>query len=206
MEITVVGASRGTGAEVVRQAVAVGHRVRAVSRSGSPSGDGITPYALDATDAAALRPAVAGADAVIVTVGGGQTSRADVTRAVIEAMAGEGVRRVVAQSSYGVGDSYHSMPFVVKHLVVPLILKQALADHEVQEALLAGSGFDWTVTRPGGLTNGEGTGSVRLAPGNGSSGSLGRIARVDAAKALLDAVVDSSTIGHAFTMVGSQGA
>jgi kynurenine 3-monooxygenase len=203
MEITVVGASRGTGAEVVRQAVAAGHQVRAVSRSGSPSGDAITPFALDATDAEALRPAVAGADAVIVTVGGGQTSRADVTRAVIAAMTAEGVRRVVAQSSYGVGDSYDSMPFVVKRLVVPLFLKRALADHAVQEALLAGSGLDWSVTRPGGLTAGQGTGSVRLAPGDGSSGSLGTIDRVDAAKVLLDAVADPSTIGHAFTIIRS---
>lgn len=196
-----VGASRGTGAEVVRQAVAAGHRVRAVSRSGSPAGDGITPYALDATDIPALRQAVAGADAVIVTVGGGGTSRADVTQAVIAAMTAEGVRRVVAQSSYGVGDSYDSMPFVLKRVVM-LFLKQALADHAVQEALLAGSGLDWTVTRPGGLTAGAGTGSVRLAPGDGSSGSLGRIDRADAAKALLDAVADPSTIGRAFTIVG----
>lgn len=201
MEITVVGASRGTGAEVVRQAVVAGHRVRTVSRSGSPSGDAVAPFALDATDIDALRPAIAGADAVIVTVGGGQTSRADVTKAVIAAMTAEGVRRVVAQSSYGVGDSNDSMPFVLKRLV-SLLLKQALADHAVQEDLLMASGLDWTVTRPGGLTGGDGTGSVRLAPGDGSSGSLGRIARADAAKALLDAVADGSTIGHAFTIVG----
>jgi kynurenine 3-monooxygenase len=200
MEITVVGASRGTGAEVVRQAVAAGHQVRAVSRSGSPSGDAITPFALDATDAEALRPAVAGADAVIVTVGGGQTSRADVTRAVIAAMTAEGIRRVVAQSSYGVGDSFDSMPFVVKRVVM-LFLKRALADHEMQEALLAGSGLDWSVTRPGGLTSGEGTGSVQLAPGDGSSGSLGSIDRADAARVLLDAVADPSTVGHAFTII-----
>ncbi|MGV8849747.1 MAG: NAD(P)-dependent oxidoreductase [Propionibacteriaceae bacterium] len=201
MDITVVGASRGTGAEVVRQAVAAGHRVRAVSRSGAPGGDAITPFALDATDTEALRPAVAGADAVIVTVGGGQTSRADVTRAVIAAMTAEGVRRVVAQSSYGVGESYDSMPFVVKRLVVPLFLKRALADHAVQEAVIAASGLDWTVTRPGGLTSGDGSGSVRLAPGDGSSGSLGRIDRADAARVLLDAVADPSTFGHAFTIV-----
>jgi kynurenine 3-monooxygenase len=204
MEITVIGASRGTGAEVVRQAVAAGHPVRAGSRSGSPGGDGITAYALDATDMAALRPAIAAADAVVVTVGGtGPTNRADITKSVIEAMKAEGVRRVVVQSSWGVGDSYDSMPFVVKRLVVPLFLKQALADHEAQEALLAASGLDWTVTRPGGLTTGDGTGSVRLAAGDGSSGSLGRIARADAAKVLLGAVADPSTIGRAFTIIGA---
>ena len=34
----------------------------------------------------------------------GETPRTDVTRAVIAAMTAEGVRRLVVQSSYGVGD------------------------------------------------------------------------------------------------------
>lgn len=195
-----VGASRGTGAEVVRQAAAAGHHVRAVSRSTTPAADHVTSFALDATDVAALRTAIAGADAVVVTVGAGSTSRADATRAVIEAMRAEGVRRVVAQSSYGVGDSYDSMPFVLKH-VVSLLLRTPLADHAAQEALLADSELDWTVTRPGGLTAGAAT-AVRLAPGDGSAGSLGRISRADAATALLAAVADPSTIGHAYTIVG----
>jgi uncharacterized protein YbjT (DUF2867 family) len=205
VKITVVGGSRGTGALVAQQAAAAGHEVRTVSRAPGPAIHGVEQLALDATDADALRSAVRGADAVVVTVGAparkGETPRADVTRAVVAAMTGEGVRRVVAQSSYGVGDSYSSMPFVLRHIAVPLILKQALADHEQQEGVLAASGLDWTVIRPGGLTNEKPLAAVRLAPGDGSQGSLGRVSRADVAAALLAALTDPATIGHTFTLV-----
>jgi len=205
MNITVVGGSRGTGAIVAARAAAAGHAVRTVSRSlGSPIA-GAEQLTIDATDATALRPGVTGADAVVVTVGAparaGETPRADITRAVLEAMKAEGVRRIVVQSSWGVGDSYDSMPFVMKRVIVPLILKQALVDHGLQEEALAASGLDWTVIRPGGLTDEESRGTVRLAAGDGSSGSLGRIARADVAAMLLTALDDASSIGHAFTIV-----
>lgn len=203
MNITVIGGSRGTGALVVHQAVATGHTVTSVSRSGG-STLGATDLALDATDTAALRPAVRGADAVIVTVGGTarHTPRAGVTRAVIEAMTAENVRRLLVQSSYGVGDSYATMPFVLRRIIVPLVLKHALADHEEQEALVADSGLDWTVLRPGGLTNEPSAGTVRLGPSAGGPGTLGRISRADVAALLLSSIGDPATMGHAFTIAG----
>jgi kynurenine 3-monooxygenase len=204
MNITVVGGSRGTGALVAQQAKAAGHQVRTVSRSLTAPNAGVEQVALDATDAAALPPALSAADAVVVTVGAparvGETPRTDITRAVVAAMKADGIRRIVVQSSYGVGESYDSMPFVMKRLVVPLILKQALADHGMQEALLVDSGLDWTVLRPGGLTDQPATGKVRLWPGTGGSGTLGRVARADVAALLLACVADPSTIGHAYTI------
>ena len=204
MKITVVGGGRGTGALVASQAAAAGHEVRTVSRSLSAPTAGVEHLTLDATDAAALQPAVTGADAVIVTVGAparaGETPRTDITLAVVAAMRADGVRRIVAQSSWGVGDSYDSMPFVMKRVIVPLILKQALVDHGLQEALLAESGLDWTVLRPGGLTNESATGTVRLGPGVGGPGTLGRVARADVAALLLACLTDPETIGHAYTI------
>ena len=205
MNITVVGGSRGTGALVAQQAAAAGHAVRTVSRSLGVPIAGVEQLRLDATSASALEPALKGADVVIVTVGApgrkGETPRTDITRAVVSAMTAVGVERIVVQSSYGVADSYDSMPFVVKHLVVPLILRSALADHERQESLLADSGLDWTVIRPGGLTDEKSRGPVRLAAGDGSSGSLGRIPRTDVAAMLLGVADDSAAIGRTFTVV-----
>ena len=175
-----------------------------MSRSLAAPVTGVAHVALDATDVTAVRSAVHGADAVVVTVGAparaGETPRTDITRAVVAAMAAEGVRRIVVQSSWGVGDSYDSMPFVMKRVVVPLILKQALVDHGLQEALLADSGLDWTVLRPGGLTNERATGAVRIGPGVGGPGTLGRVARADVAALLLTCATDEATIGHAYTI------
>jgi len=175
-----------------------------VSRSLTTPVASVDHLALDATDAAAVQPAVHGADAVVVTVGAparaGETPRTDITRAVVAAMKAEGVRRIVVQSSWGVGDSYDSMPFVMKRVVVPLILKQALVDHGLQETLLADSGLDWTVLRPGGLTNESTAGTVRLGPGVGGPGTLGRVARADVAALLLACLAAPATIGHAYTI------
>src|SRR5690606_35576452 len=107
MKITVVGGSRGTGAELARQALAAGHEVTVVSRSGSGP-EGSRALAADATSAASLREAVSGADAVVVTVGaarGTKKQRTAVTKAVVEAMAAAGARRLVVQSSAGAGES-----------------------------------------------------------------------------------------------------
>ena len=57
MKITVVGGSRGTGAELARQALAAGHEVTVVSRSGAAP-EGARAVEADATSAASLAEAV----------------------------------------------------------------------------------------------------------------------------------------------------
>lgn len=69
MRITVIGGSGGTGAELVTAALADGHEVTVVSRGGRAP-EGAAVVAGSATDLDVARRAVAGADAVVVTVGG----------------------------------------------------------------------------------------------------------------------------------------
>jgi uncharacterized protein YbjT (DUF2867 family) len=75
MRITVVGGNSGTGAQVVRIAVQQGHQVTCLSRSGSASlPEGVRDLRGDALQTEVVRSAVAGADAVVVTVGGASGS------------------------------------------------------------------------------------------------------------------------------------
>ena len=61
----VVGASGGTGSAVVRELHAAGRRVRAINRSGRTAAPpGVEAVAADATDAAQMRRACAGAAVV----------------------------------------------------------------------------------------------------------------------------------------------
>jgi nucleoside-diphosphate-sugar epimerase len=60
----VVGASGGTGSAVVRELHTAGRRIRAVNRSGTPAPPGVEVVAADATDAAQMRRACAGAAVV----------------------------------------------------------------------------------------------------------------------------------------------
>jgi uncharacterized protein YbjT (DUF2867 family) len=87
MKLTVVAATGGIGRQVLEQAVAAGHDVTAVVRNpdklSSTSARIVTAH-LAASDPAALRPAVEGADAVLSGLGAHSKAEAGV--------AGQGTR------------------------------------------------------------------------------------------------------------------
>jgi uncharacterized protein YbjT (DUF2867 family) len=58
-----------------------------------------------------------------------------------------------------------------------------MKDKEAQEALVRASGLDWTIVRPGGLTDGPRTGSYRF--GMDASLTAGRVTRADVADFIL---------------------
>lgn len=198
MKLTVIGGSQGTGAAVAELARDAGHEVTVLSRSGNaPSG--VRSVTGDATDPAAARQAVEGADAVVVTVGGAKgvkRQRTAVTRAVITAMTGVGVRRLVVQSSLGAGDSGAQMPLPLR-LLMKVLLAAPLADHDEQESAVRASGLDWTIVRPTGLTTKPGTGRWRALQ-VGEAGHLGgTIPRADLAAYLLEVIPDEELVGCA---------
>lgn len=203
MRITVVGGNRGTGAHVVRLAARAGHEVTVLSRTGSEAlPDGVVDRRGDATDPDTVRRAVAGADAVVVTVGGGTANnRAAVTEAAVDAMRQEGVRRLVVQSSLGVGDSMALMPAPAR-LFARTVLRGALADHGDQEATVRASGLDWTVVRPGGLTDGRATGNVVAQETAEGRPMQARISREDVAAYIVRILDDARTYGRALALGG----
>ena len=198
MKITVVGGSKGTGAQLASLAAGTGHEVTVLSRSGGAPA-GVHAVAGDAADPAAVAAAIAGTDAVVVTVGGAKGvhhQRSAVTKSVIEAMQQAGVRRLVVQSSLGAGDSASQLPGPLG-LITRVALAKPLADHNEQEAAVRSSGLDWTIIRPTGLTDKQPTGSWRSLE-VGSEGKLGgSISRRDLAACLLNALTDDSTVGKA---------
>ena len=198
MKITIVGGSKGTGAQLATLAQAAGHEVTVVSRSGSaPSG--VRTVTGSAADPEVAAQAVAGADAVVVTVGGAKgvsRQRTAVTRSVIGAMQKAGVRRLLVQSSLGAGDSGSQMPAPLR-LLMQAVLAKALADHNEQEAAVQGSGLDWTIVRPTGLTDKEPAGKWKALT-TAEDGRLGgSIPRRDLAACMLGTLTDDSTIGKA---------
>jgi cytosine deaminase len=140
--------------------------------------------------------AIAGCDAAVFAAGAGPGSGPErketmdyggAAKLVAAAKQG-GVRRYVIVSSMGAnanlrGDDTFSV--------------YQRAKGRADDAVRA-SGLDWTVIRPGGLTNDAGTGRVNLS----DSGPRGRVTRDDVA-AVLAAVLDSpNTISKAVDLVG----
>lgn len=196
MRITVIGGSGGTGAAFTTAALAAGHDVTVVSRSGrAPRGARVVTG--DATQGQVLDRALAGADAVVVTVGGAKGvrhARAAVTAAVVDGMRRHGVRRVVVQSSLGAHGSADRLAKPMD-VIAPILLAKPLADHDRQEDAVRDSGLDWTVVRPSGLKDGPATGAVTVLR-DGEPGTVGgSVRRGDVAACILAALQDDSTVG-----------
>jgi len=98
------------------------------------------------------------------------------------------IRRIIAVSSIGVGDSIANVPLLYRPLM-PIFFRGAIPDKEGMEAQLSHSGLDWTIIRPAGLTDGPLTNSVQLvAPA--SRRHVRRIARADVAAFILNRLAD----------------
>ncbi|WP_432559009.1 NAD(P)-dependent oxidoreductase [Granulicoccus sp. GXG6511] len=198
MKITIIGGSRGTGGKLAEIARDAGHQVTVVSRSHSEL-DGVERVIGSALAPAIARQSVAGADAVVVTVGGAKgvpKQRAEITRNVIAAMQAEGVRRLVVQSSVGAGDSASQLPVPLR-LLMSVLLAKPVADHTEQEAAANASGLDWTIVRPTGLTDKPGAGTWRALEVSDAGHLRGSIPRADLAACLLRVLEDDATIGKA---------
>ncbi|MFD5557149.1 NAD(P)H-binding protein [Streptomyces sp. NPDC127068] len=134
--IVITGATGNVGRPLVAALAGAGERVTAVSRR--PVADagvaGVRSVAADLGDAASLRPALEGADALFLMVppdvlgGGGGPDE------VVKAAVSSGVRKVVVLSSLING----TRPQARSHEVL-----------RVWEEAVQGSGLDWTVLRPG---------------------------------------------------------
>lgn len=194
MHIALFGATGGTGQQVLAQALEQGHSVAALARKPSKlaATEGLETVPGDVLDRAAVKTCVSGADAVICVLGshgGKEPIEARGTERILEAMQEADVRRILVVTSLGVGDSRDQIPFPFR-LVMNLTLKRILAAKEEQERLIKASGLDWTIIRPGGLTDGPKTGTYRS--GLDRSLKAGRIARADVADFVLRQLTDAT--------------
>ncbi|MFJ4366084.1 NAD(P)-dependent oxidoreductase [Streptomyces chartreusis] len=202
MKLTVFGATGGTGKEIVRQALDAGHEVTAVVRDPSRfpvTGDRLEVFRADLTDPQALRPAVAGRDAVLSGLGARSRKDAGIaarlTRTVLGALEAEGVRRLVVVSAAPVGPEAEGDGFVDRAArgIVSAVLKDIYTDLREMEAELARSSTEWTSVRPPRLQDKPLTGSYRKVVGGFPV--RGRfLGRADVAHAMLAAVGDPATV------------
>jgi putative NADH-flavin reductase len=188
MNIALFGATGGTGHQVLIQALERGHHVKALARDPSklPAGqDRLTPIPGDILDQSAVDACVQGTDAVVCLLGtrsGAKPIEALGTRTIVKAMQDQGVRRLIAVTSLGVGDSKDQIPFFFK-VLMQLGLKKIMAAKEEQERTIEESGLDWTIVRPGGLTDGPRTGNY--VSGLDKAIMARRVSRADVAEFVL---------------------
>jgi uncharacterized protein YbjT (DUF2867 family) len=205
-KILVIGASRGIGLETVRTALRAGYSVRALARSAAsiPIKDAaLEKVSGDALDRNTIQDALKDVDVVIQTLGvdfsprlifEGTTLFSESTRILVDAMKAAGVKRLITVTGLGAGDSRGHGGFGYDWIVFPLLLKRVYDDKDVQEWIVRSSGLDWTIVRPGLLTNRPATGRYRILTAS-KDWQFGVISRADVADFLVRQVDDRSLIG-----------
>ncbi|GAA3205620.1 NAD(P)H-binding protein [Dactylosporangium siamense] len=214
MRLVIFAATGGIGRHLLEQALAAGHDVTAVARNPRSLPAGVRTVAADLADPdpAALAAAVDGADAVLSGLGprnprsdAGITSRG--TRAIVAAMQAGHVRRIIVVSAAPVGTvpspGRPNPPkhdpgdgFFMRHLgarIANTLFRAHYADLALMEDILAGSGLDWTVSRPPKLTDKPLTGVYRTAFGQNIRGGFS-VPRADVAHHMLRMLDQPGTV------------
>jgi uncharacterized protein YbjT (DUF2867 family) len=160
--------------------------------------DGATAVLLDLedTDAATLAAQLADADAVVFAAGAGPGSGSDrkdtvdrgAASLLADAATQAGVRRYLLVSSMGAGSE---PPEGTDEAFVAYLRAKTAAEDE-----LRGRDLDWTIVRPGGLTDDAGTGHVRLE----TEVPRGDVPRDDVAAVLAALLDEPRTAGLVLTL------
>lgn len=208
MKITVLGATGGTGRQLIDQALEASHEVTAVVRDPAKlpvHHPRLTVVRADVLDASALTPHVIGRDAVLSALGGSglgpTTVQSEATAAVIEAMREVGVRRLIVVSNSGMVEGDNEGVFT-KYLVNPIlrrVLREPWADMARMEAIVHGGDLDWTVVRPPMLTDGPRTETYRRVLGDSSRAGI-RVSRANLADCMLRCLADSGMVRETVTI------
>jgi putative NADH-flavin reductase len=197
MKILIFGSTGGVGRQLVEQVLPQGHAVTAFARDPAKLDIKHTNLSVvqgDVMDYASVEKALQGQEAVLCSIGAGRkgTIRSEGTRNIVRAMENAGVRRLICQTSLGVGDSWSSLNFFWKYIMFGILLRNAYADHEAQERYVKQSRLDWIIVRPGSFTNGDRTGVYRHGFGATDKTLKLKISRADVADFVLKQLVDDT--------------
>ncbi len=204
MRLVVFGSTGATGALLLRESTRRRIAVTAFARDPTKLTD---PEGLvgvvrgDARNSDAVRDAVDGQDAVIITVSGrGEPGVArEIARTVTEAMVVAGVRRLVLTSAYGM---IATKPLVVASAVRRAFARQ-FADQAEADEIVSATELDWTIARATRLRTPRGTARpARISTGLFDSGPFS-LDRAIWAAVLLDLAADEAWPRQFINVTGS---
>ena len=207
MKLLILGATGGTGRQLVQQALDAGHEVTALTRdsahpfrpherlrimSGSVTDD---PLGLDR--------AMQGQGAVTSALGRGRSFKSTnlIQRSVppiLAAMKTHGIRRLIFTSAIGVGETIYEVPLFPR-IFSRTLLRNIYADKAAGEAHIRRSDLEWTLVQPAQLTDGPLTRSYRTGERFALPG-MPAISRADVAHFILSQL-DDATYVHKVALI-----
>ena len=201
VKLVVFCSTGGTGRELVRQALELGHEVTAVARHAQALGiahERLRIFEGDALQQISVDAAIKGQGALLSALGTRSlfkhiTLFSQSAECIVGSMERQGVQRLIVESSLGVGDSRGQLGFLGTWIAVPVFLARIYADKERQESIIARSQLHWTIVRPAMLTKGPQRGNYRTWSGAAPKPSASRISRADVAHLMLSILTKTET-------------
>jgi uncharacterized protein YbjT (DUF2867 family) len=202
MNVVIVGGHGKIGMRLAKLLVERGDSPRGIIRKTEQAKDleeiGVEPIVLDIENIE-IDDGVAGADAVVFAAGAGPGSGAARKRLVdhagavklADAALSHEIRRYLMVSAIGANH-----PERWTDEMGPYYEAKAEADKYVEE-----SGLDYTIVRPGRLTDDPGTGKVSVGDSPGGTGS---VTRDDVALVLAELLTADNTIGKGFDLLNGE--
>ena len=200
MKLIILGATGGTGLELIRRSLLHGHSVTAFVRAShglKEFRDGISFREGNVLDQNALTQALQGHDAVLSAFG----PRVPIAKSdahllegfatvLTHAMSDAGLRRaVIISTAFLFKDSIIPPTYLIGKLLFPTVV----TDSAALEGIFQKSDLDWTIVRPPQLTDTPFTGSYRVRLGHLPRMGF-KIGRADVAEYFVQAAADHTLI------------
>jgi uncharacterized protein YbjT (DUF2867 family) len=190
MRIVILGASGGVGKWVTRLAAADGHDVTTVVRPERPfhPPPGVRVLRGSALDVDILAAALVDQDVLISCLGAQRTQpwnpwsplrspsqvAEPAARAIVAVQPATSIRRVVAISAAGVGDSFARTNSAMRWMIRHSTVGQMYGDLEGMEAILRSSPLNWIAVRPVTLVNAAATARTHVLSRYRAASIVGR--------------------------------
>lgn len=207
MKIALFGATRGVGKQILLQAIEPGDTVTALVRDPSKldvSYANLTVVQGDVLNSAQVATVLEGQDVAIVALGSKPFQKeprpcSAGTKNVLDGMKRHGVKRMIAVTSLGVGDSRGQAGIFFEKILMPLLLKAEFADKELQEKYIRESLLEYVIVRPSGLNDKPAEHNYKAA--KTLTGSITKsIARADVAHFCLEQLSNTEFLNSAVSL------
>lgn len=173
MKVLLLGATGFSGKQVLQNIFPTEHEITVLVRDPSKLGDSdhsLRIVAGDVMNPVVLAKALQGQDAVLNCLGiGGKgngklnTFLSDSTTLLTQTMEKEGVKRLIAMSNVGAGDSAAFHPWMFKKFILPYFMKWLhviIEEKNKMEGIITQSSLQWTIVRCPDIRDTKSTGSV----------------------------------------------
>jgi uncharacterized protein YbjT (DUF2867 family) len=203
--VIVAGATGRTGRLIVAELLNRGYSVRALARSAAnatlPHQEGMEIAEADLAAPESLERSLSGATFLISAIGSKKPFSSKENNAVdnmgnqnlAKAALKKGLQHMVVISSIGAGDSRYAINLLFRLLMTPVLRMK-----EKSEEFIRGCGINYTIIRPGGLSDKELPGKVSFGEGGKISGM---VSRQEIAKVCVDALSTTSMKNRTFEVI-----